>query len=967
MPDLTRPPARLVAAIWVAAVMVAGLVAPTAWAAAGPDTSSPRFTTEGPPARGSAPRSVHPSRGQKALTPPHRAASTAGPVTVDVVEADVEDDLHGTMTVTYVITVASTSESAIEYELAKQLAFGDGITVVSTAVTGEVDGDVDEGLVDPAWDGSTHTALTNGARTLPGGAEALLTVSAVVELTDVLSARAADCRLQPGESGTGFRSTVEVTSGSATASVAACVRVPLPDLRVSTKVSSRPTRGSNGAVTIGYDLTVTNRGRSSTVYDLRDRLRFASDAYVLDVDVTNLSPGGIETNPRFDGRYDLAVASAPLAAGASHRYRLVVTTIDSQTARAAADRGGSLDGVRNPDLGDDSSALSDMFLALGKGAAGQVGGAAAGWAMSAMGISTEDSGAQQELTSQLQEVIDELSNIDTELGDIDSDIQKMDCDEEVTATNQTTGYITEQLDKYNTFLADGQAGQPDLGGMTTWAQQIVNGSGSVEDLGTQLAQLAAQIDPGGGGQGTIGACLQAGVTPIPESGSWGDNDYYQDKVGAITGWYYAAQVHGLLLWQEANLYLAQQHYDAVGGPALGLDDTQQICVQTFNGQGELEYYDATIGTYCRSVISQTNQLYEDLATQMEVGGASYDHGNVLSIQYDGDTARLVTKSLESLTQAAGDSCPTPLTSADPCGITVGNQATAGTSNAMKVTYGGYTGWRPATWNEFNFLWGFDLTEEPSAFLAGLGIQNPDDKVVLTSTTYGWNPEDYQGSTRTATKFVDTSFGVFGSSENTQGLLYEETSQCPGGAKSTLYTPDRQFMQTERNGWYDFDFRKCGLDTGEWNVDPGWFAAYPDRAIAQQYRWPMLSVPSLSCTNGRQPKNAGGAWTRCGADFDAWFDNQVPRPDSCAPSSTWGECGPTPDSLGAALDAKPLPPTDPTYDCRLRAGEDGTGLLGVATASHSQGKASDDACARTPLRWRSSGRPAAATETHHPTP
>ena len=60
-------------------------------------------------------------------------------------------------------------------------------------------------------------------------------------------------------------------------------------------------------------------------YDLTDEFLFADGVVVTEVSVENVQPGDIPVNENFDGDTDQAIASATIAGGASHRYRITVT------------------------------------------------------------------------------------------------------------------------------------------------------------------------------------------------------------------------------------------------------------------------------------------------------------------------------------------------------------------------------------------------------------------------------------------------------------------------------------------------------------------------------------------------------------------------------------------------------------------------------------------------------------------
>ena len=77
--------------------------------------------------------------------------------------------------------------------------------------------------------------------------------------------------------------------------------------------------------TVTYELEAVNNGTASGPYDLTDTLLFGGDIEIGEVTVENIDPGGIETNPAFDGQTDTTVVSGvELEGGARHTYLVTV-------------------------------------------------------------------------------------------------------------------------------------------------------------------------------------------------------------------------------------------------------------------------------------------------------------------------------------------------------------------------------------------------------------------------------------------------------------------------------------------------------------------------------------------------------------------------------------------------------------------------------------------------------------------
>ncbi|UOQ60847.1 hypothetical protein MUN76_02360 [Leucobacter rhizosphaerae] len=95
--------------------------------------------------------------------------------------------------------------------------------------------------------------------------------------------------------------------------------------------------GTGNRTTVTYELTATNTGTAEGVYDLTDDLAYGGDITIGDVTARNTVPGGIATNPGFDGQTDTTVvAAAALPGGATHTY-LVTVTADIATTITTED------------------------------------------------------------------------------------------------------------------------------------------------------------------------------------------------------------------------------------------------------------------------------------------------------------------------------------------------------------------------------------------------------------------------------------------------------------------------------------------------------------------------------------------------------------------------------------------------------------------------------------------------------
>ena len=123
---------------------------------------------------------------------------------------------------------------------------------------------------------------------------------------------------------------------------------PVGELAITKEVTSGPTRNADGTYTIAYDVVVSNTGDGPIDYDLTDEFLFAAGVVVTEISVENIEPGDIAVNDAFDGDTDQAIASATLAPGASHRYRITVTADVSAVTTARRSTASSTPARRAP-------------------------------------------------------------------------------------------------------------------------------------------------------------------------------------------------------------------------------------------------------------------------------------------------------------------------------------------------------------------------------------------------------------------------------------------------------------------------------------------------------------------------------------------------------------------------------------------------------------------------------------------
>src|SRR5690606_4366322 len=101
---------------------------------------------------------------------------------------------------------------------------------------------------------------------------------------------AADCRIDAGETGTGYRNLATATSGAASVFAVACEPATDPSV-VKTTVGAPTQNATTGVWTLVYEVAVTNRSTTSVVggipYSVGDALDFPTGVDVVSVTATS--------------------------------------------------------------------------------------------------------------------------------------------------------------------------------------------------------------------------------------------------------------------------------------------------------------------------------------------------------------------------------------------------------------------------------------------------------------------------------------------------------------------------------------------------------------------------------------------------------------------------------------------------------------------------------------------------------
>jgi len=321
-----------------------------------------------------------------------------------------------------------------------------------------------------------------------------------------------------------------------------------------------------------------------------------------------------------------------------------------------------------------------------------------------------------------------------------------------------------------------------------------------------------------------------------------------------------------------------------------------------------------------------NGAYDGLRAQLIAAGAPYSNvllGKVMTQASLSKADLIYPKSLEDFTDKATANgeiiqktpCAFPLTSAKPCGFTVGgynHTAPSGTSyggvtdESGKVTFEGYDVWKFGNVsNEGDNLTTLlanyiaetagDTNSTLGSWMASIGFINNSDSskgplgnpecfidtnIKRSNSGQPWC-DDGNGATNTS-HLRQTSGGTFdcGSSKDVScvGQNFVEEGFTNSSTAANFYVLKLQENTLTGGGPVQHDYF--------WNTEPGWFKAQQDNTQFHNFHWPSLelkNLPSNWCTirnEGSPPdnaKNAGGIHSMCGKDLEAWLDNELPPP------------------------------------------------------------------------------------------
>lgn len=563
--------------------------------------------------------------------------------------------------------------------------------------------------------------------------------------------------------------------------------------------------------------------------------------------------------------------------------------------------------------GTSGSAMSNLFLSLGKGAASEVGGELSGWALSAMGLSNSSSNYQH----QINQILNDLNAIEQTLTDIDNTLQAINqainfqtCSQQAGDLDNDIAFIKQVYNSgsqsyHNIIQRINDSVQVPTSDMKGFADKVLAKGvySGQEPLSQYLDHMATNLNRN---TGAIVSCMQTINDPV-EGVLHGDTVYY-NQVNNIFNYYYYWQALGLNLLSEAEHFYAWYEAGQPGGTYTSSDSIQKVCDTNSISK-----------SHCLSVVNATNQMYNDLLVQATYVGAPYSSENFTYQHFDSNPVVWV-KSLEAFTTEAGYNCTSPLTNSNPCGPASGYFYTKLTDSSYWNTTASF---RFATGSELRNL--INVSQVGSmtngAYLESQGFMNMSNKTIMASDSVRVYPAytGYDGSLQTIVPFFNTDVtplnnghsieSVMYTQNDFQGILLHATHESNrdgncgphnsytsrlyhyhynstlGAKENWLVTYAKTRVCEDNSIVSSFEYTDHNYN-GSTCCLPGYLTSQQrKKASEKRYLFPVFSPQSALCTNNRSQNNSGSVPSMCGDDFTAYLNINIPRPESCDKSCT----------------------------------------------------------------------------------
>ena len=572
---------------------------------------------------------------------------------------------------------------------------------------------------------------------------------------------------------------------------------------------------------------------------------------------------------------------------------------------------------------DDSSAISDFWSSVVKGAGSEAGETAMGLALSALGLSTESTD-----TIDLSEIEDLLEDIDSELEELVTEIAELEC---ITSEDQAT--LTANIetiqgfyDTYSDWVSNSptvpcweesdDSGNECFGqtGVKTWLDEVTDPSSGIQTALDGIADMMITATD----TGVLYVCVQY-ITDTYNSGDdpttepFDDRPYY-DEVAELVDYYYGVQAQGAAMLSEAYhlqacitlgtdvcFFTGETSEDAASGAVTDFsydpNDPGQICTEATSGSQT--YSD------CQDATSLIESTYDTLKDQLLQAGAPYSN-HLLGIVWGDDLvfAKDMVDFTNNATYSGKDtSTCTSLDSSDPCGWTVGEYDFTFPDD---VSYQGYPDdgetslWQVADASDFasllttyNAQTSGTTTGDLGTWMTSVGFATDvGDMIVYTGDSAKNSSIDQEivcflhtAIDRSDSKqpWCDGTSGA----EGTDELMKDDVQSCTSNNPEepctiTTWKPASYLSSSSYDSFYDVYVVYTFMNgSGNLSVDTkaGWFEDSQGDNF-QQFHWGRFSVEDLDCTvrtDGNQ--NPGGVYTLCGTDMQNWLDEQLSQPSS----------------------------------------------------------------------------------------
>ncbi|MBY5920231.1 hypothetical protein [Ferrimonas balearica] len=591
------------------------------------------------------------------------------------------------------------------------------------------------------------------------------------------------------------------------------------------------------------------------------------------------------------------------------------STTDSQPMQATAPLGAS----PNP--------ATALFSAVLRGVGSSIGSTATSYLLGSLGIANQSDSPLVDLSpivDELEGISEQIAALTTEVNQalslIAGEIQTGQCSTAFNTISDDVAQITTWtniLQDWSDRTANGDlppttsCAVSDIENcMETWVNAVLDTNDGVV---TRLTRIHTQLVPSGGIDGLMAACVKS--FPQPGSFTFGDTDYYA-QVQDLTHYFYGIQAQAANLYAEARHFRAWQAAVDEGLATPDVTTVRDVCDSPPAG--------TQTKTQCDLAKTTVSRIYRRLQTQIAVAGVPYSRSNVALLNGTNDLWLL---RLDDVSDADGQGCAFPLTTAATCGSSTGTYQDTGfvdvDSKPLVMggldAFAGYNNWRVADNTAWTNLMrstvngvGYQSSQTVEAFMDDtLGFDSSGKaRIFITNNTVdaGLNIRDsepnqvcfvdanYQGS-----KWTNTAVPPWCSSESL-GSSYppsgEEKIYVGYYSGGCGYNTRAGFVPGDSNNMSFYAGRPAFQAVGDSGSCPVWLgSARPtwwtvhNRAegTPRHFRYPIVDISTLSCGEAlmcggaRSQSNPAGIPSMCGADFDAYFDNLVPTPDSLSGS------------------------------------------------------------------------------------